>query len=171
MDGERQNYRRLALRACARILVFSGRADRAELGAFLIYAIALDLVLNVAFSLAFQGEMEGWTRLATDLVLFLPVFSSLARRLHDFDCSGWWSLFAVAAVARTAGLKALGLAGLPEVRDWIESTLEPLNWILVPGFLIVILAAAFVPGTKGANRFGEAPQKQAAGTDLPAPAA
>ena len=171
MKGERQNYRRLALRACARILVFSGRADRAELAAFLIYAIALDLVLNLAFRLALRGEAEGWARMAADVVLFLPVFALLARRLHDIGRSGWWSLFAVVAVARTAGLKALALAGLPEVRDWIESTFEPLNWILVPGFLIVVLAAAFVPGTKGANRFGEVPQRQTAGADTSAPAA
>lgn len=167
-ERERQSYRRLALRACARILAFSGRADRAELAAFLIFATALDFVLNLAFRLALDGEVEGWARLAADTVLFLPLFALLSRRMHDLDRSGWWSLFAVVVMARTVGLKALGLAGLSSARDGIESTFEPLNWILVPGFLIVVIAAVFVRGTRGANRFGEPPEKETAGANVSA---
>lgn len=171
MAAERQSYRRIALRACSRTLVFSGRADRAELAAFLIYAVALDFVLNLAARLALEDEAEGWARFAVDTVLFLPVFALLARRLHDIGRSGWWSLFAVAVMVRTAALKALGLAGLADTRDWIESTFEPLNWILVPGFLALVIAAAFLPGTKAANRFGEGSQNETAGADISAPAA
>ena len=165
-----RSYRQLALSAWVRILVFSGRADRTELAGFLIYAIALDLLLNLAFRLALDGQAEAGARLGADTVLFLPIFALLARRMHDIGRSGWWSLLAVIIMARTAGLKVLALAGSPDVRDWIESTFEPLNWILVPGFLIVVIAAVFVPGVRGANRFGAVPQKETAEVDASTPA-
>lgn len=170
--------RRLALSASARTLVFVGRADRRELAGFLVCAIALDAVLNLAFRLFLEGEMEAWARLAVDTVLFLPLYALLARRLHDLDRSGWWSLFPVLVILRAAALKAVALAGYPNVRDWIESTFEPLNWILVPGFLVVVIAAAFVPGSRGVNRFGPAPERsvsppphsETADADISAPA-
>ncbi|HKT84974.1 MAG TPA: DUF805 domain-containing protein [Novosphingobium sp.] len=154
-----------------RTLVFSGRSRRAELAAFVSCAVVLDFILNLVFRLALDDNAEGWARLGADTVLFLPLFALLARRLHDLGRSSWWSLFAVIVMGRTACLKALALADLSGTRDWIESTFEPVNWILVPGFLIVVIAAAFVPGTKGANRFGDAAQKQTAGAGLSAPAA
>lgn len=171
--------RRLALRTSARTLVFAGRADRWELASFLVCAIGLDVILNLAFRLALEGETEAWARLAADTVLFLPVYALLARRLHDLDRSGWWSLFPALVMLRGAALKAVALAGHPNVRDWIESTFEPLNWILVPGFLMVVIAAAFVPGNRGVNRFGPVaeappspvPQSETADADTSAPAA
>ena len=171
--------RRLALSAAARTLVFVGRADRRELAGFLVSAIALDAVLNLAFRLSLEGEMEAWARLAADTVLFLPLYALLARRLHDLDRSGWWSLFPALVILRTAALKTVALAGYPGVRDWIESTVEPLNWILVPGFLVVVIAAAFVPGGRSINRFGPAPEappspapnSETADVDISAPAA
>lgn len=177
-NSERKSYRGLALRACSRVLVFSGRSNRAELAGFLIYATALDAVLNLAFRLAFAGETEGWARLAADTVSFLPVFALLTRRLHDLNRRGWWCLFPIIIATRTEGLRATALAGYPDVRDWIESTFEPLNWVLVPGFLVVVFAAAFVQGTKESNRFGPAPtddrhpspETEMAGADMSAPA-
>lgn len=173
------SMRRLALNACARSLVFSGRSGRAELAGFLVCAIAANVVLNLALRLALAGEPEAWARLAVDTVLFLPLYALLARRLHDLERSGWWSLVPAFVMLRMAGLKALALSGSPDVRDWIESTFEPLNWLLVPAFLIVVIAAAFVPGKKEANRYGPAPapiaptteQSETADAEPSAPAA
>lgn len=157
MTEEPTSLRRHALNACARTFVFSGRAGRAELAGFLIHAIVLDAAFNLALRLTLDAEPEAWARLATDTVLFLPVYALLARRLHDLDRSGWWSLVPAFVMLRMPGLKALALSGYPEARDWIESTFEPLNWLLVPGFLIIVIAAVFVPGKKEANRFGPVP--------------
>lgn len=157
MTEEPTSLRRLALSACALTFVFSGRASRAELAGFLSYAIVLDAALNLALRLSLDGEPEAWARLASDTVLFLPVYALLARRLHDLDRSGWWSIVPAFVMLRMPGLKALALSGYPEGRDWIESTFEPLNWLLVPGFLIIVTAAAFAPGKKTANRFGPVP--------------
>ncbi|GFM30801.1 DUF805 domain-containing protein [Novosphingobium sp. PY1] len=149
--GENRPLRRLAMEACARSLDFSGRSSRRELAAFLGWAIGLDLALNLLARIIFEGDTESWVRLVLDTLLFLPVFALFARRLHDLGRSGWWMLFVLVAMARTFGLKALGVAGYPNVRDAIESWTDLLNWVLVPGFLIVAVAALFMPARRSAS--------------------
>jgi len=149
--GENRPLRRLAMEACARSLDFSGRSSRRELAAFLAWAIGLDLALNLLARIIFEGDTESWVRLVLDTLLFLPVFALFARRLHDLGRSGWWMLFVLVAMARTFGLKALGAAGYPNVRDAIESWTDLLNWVLVPGFLIVAVAALFMPARRSAS--------------------
>jgi uncharacterized membrane protein YhaH (DUF805 family) len=174
--GARQKYRDLALLACKRILDFSGRSSRIELGAFLIYAIALDAILNLIIKLTLDGDIEAWSRLATDTVLFIPAYALIARRLHDLGRSGRWALVPIFVLLRAPVLKAIALTGHPDARDWIESAFEPLNWLLVPAFLIIVIAAVFVPGRGAANRFGPspvavaAPDSETADADISTPA-
>ncbi|AIT78827.1 DUF805 domain-containing protein [Novosphingobium pentaromativorans] len=149
--GENRPLRRLAMEACARSLDFSGRSSRRELAAFFAWAIGLDLALNLLARIMLEGDAESWVRLVLDTLLFLPVFALFARRLHDLGRSGWWMLFVLVAMARTFGLKALGIAGYPNVRDAIESWTDLLNWVLVPGFLIVAVAALFMPARRSAS--------------------
>ncbi|SLJ89248.1 DUF805 domain-containing protein [Novosphingobium mathurense] len=149
--GDNRPLRRLAMEACTRSLDFSGRSSRRELAAFLIWAMGLDLALNLAARIVLDGDAESWARLAFDTLLFLPIFALLVRRLHEFGRSGWWMLFILIAMARTFVLRALGIAGYPNVRDGIESWTDPINWVLVPGFLIVAVAALFMPVTRSAN--------------------
>jgi len=85
----------------ANILNFSGRASRAEYWWFVLYQFlaifgltfgmmmyAMGLEPNEAEALAAQSV--GVWMIVYTVAFWLPALSSLIRRLHDTDHSGWW---------------------------------------------------------------------------------
>ena len=105
---------------------FSSRANRTEY-------LFLELVLSgIGLGLAYfipedVSELMSWVFLLTPL--WLPMIwialTLQIRRLHDFDCSGWWILLV-----------------------WVAQGMLPGNGILVTLFFLLM------PGTDGENRFG-----------------
>jgi uncharacterized membrane protein YhaH (DUF805 family) len=94
------NYYLNALRNYA---IFSGRARRSEYWYFVLFnaifswlAIALDHFLGTSFIInTINGPIDfyyGYCYLIYALVVFLPSFAVLVRRLHDVGKSGWFCL-------------------------------------------------------------------------------
>jgi len=93
----------------ANILNFSGRASRAEYWCFVLFQFLVGLALVgatmgyaiYAVTLAeygiptpdMIGDLQSWMaiiQVVMFLLLTVPGLSSLIRRLHDTDKSGWW---------------------------------------------------------------------------------
>jgi uncharacterized membrane protein YhaH (DUF805 family) len=127
---------------------FTGRSRRMEYWMFALFYTLVALALGVLMVLG-GFDLETLTGSATTapepgplffvgagllglfvLASIIPGIAVTVRRLHDRDMSGWWVL----------GFFVLGL--LPYV-GWIAS--------------LVQLVITVLPGTKGANRFGEDP--------------
>ncbi len=133
---------------------FSGRSQRMEYWMFTLFTVLVTLVLvAVMFAGMFAGDIDindfenpdavtklvGTTSFVVGAILLglfwlgtsIPCVSVNVRRFHDRDMSGWWFL-------------GFSLAGnLPYV-GWLISIAN-----------IVIMA---MPGTRGANRFGDDPK-------------
>jgi uncharacterized membrane protein YhaH (DUF805 family) len=127
---------------------FSGRSRRMEYWMFTLFST---IIIVLLITLMFAGGFDlssldnpeaapsepsplfyAGAGLVTIFALgsFIPGLAVTVRRFHDRDMSGWWVL----------GFAVLG--AIPMV-GWIASIAQ-----------IVIMA---LPGTKGANRFGEDP--------------
>ncbi len=83
------------------ILNFSGRASRAEYWWFVLYQFlamfALTLGMIFYFSTmdplaaqALVARFTGVSMIVFAVFFWLPALSSIVRRLHDSDRSGWW---------------------------------------------------------------------------------
>lgn len=126
------------------LFVFSGRSQRTEV--FLYFLVAVLMTVAVT-------QITGMPQFYLDLALALPLIPMLARRLHDFNRSGWFAAVAPVIVGLQAWAwwqydAGLLLAPKPEY---------PYNMLkdaLVLLFFIIVLW----PGTKGANRFGPDPR-------------
>lgn len=116
---------------------WDGRAHRGEFWLCLLgYWILLTaLVLLVGLT---------WADLLTlGLWLFIA-----GRRLHDFNASAWWAV-APAVISFTVSFAKGFLLKL--------NGSYPVLMDVAPGTVVVVvmLVIGIVPGTKGANRFGE----------------
>lgn len=150
---------------------FSGRSRRMEywmffLGVVLFY-LALFLVMMLlvggAMSAAFMGNnpgagagmmgamlgggIIGIVIVLTWLLLLIPSLAVGVRRLHDIDRSGWWLMLGYGPYILSMVLAILQLVDIAAI----------LNLVSLVGFL-VLLVFAFLPGTRGPNRFGPDPK-------------
>jgi uncharacterized membrane protein YhaH (DUF805 family) len=85
----------------ANILNFSGRASRAEYWWFMFYQFLAIFAVTIGMTLYAKGlepfaaealaaqSLGVWTLVYT-VAFWLPALSSIVRRLHDTDHSGWW---------------------------------------------------------------------------------
>lgn len=129
--------------------VFEGRARRTEFWSF--FLLILGLTLLARYLDALDGVRVpvaagmGLIELVVSLMLLLPLITSGVRRLHDTDRSGWWSM----------------LLYIPYL-GWIASQQNKQMILVSAGALIVGFVAMAVPlilpGTPGANRYGNNPR-------------
>lgn len=149
----------LVMRAITGIVTFRGRSRRSEFFYYWIAAMLVGTILqHFPYNLSWR---TGWiVNQASQLLLLLPIFALFARRLHDANLSGWWTLllpptmaFGVYSSARFAFRDALnGASTLPDLPLW--ASLFQIGGVLF--FLAVILV---IPGTEGPNRFGPDPRR------------
>lgn len=153
---------------------FSGRSRRKEywmfvLGMVLFY-LALVLLMTLLMGGAMLGALQGSADsgaeagagvmgamlgggiigiviLLTWLFLLIPSIAVGVRRLHDIDRTGWWLMLGY-------GPYILGI-----VFAMVQSVelAAILNIVSLIGFL-VLLVFAFMPGTRGPNRYGPDPK-------------
>lgn len=78
-----------------------GRASRTELLATVMLVVVLGIVLGIILPedtgavFGPEDRRSGWFDLAFAILLALPVFSVIIRRLHDVD-RRWWAIFTCA---------------------------------------------------------------------------
>jgi uncharacterized membrane protein YhaH (DUF805 family) len=164
-----------ALRPLKRYAEFSGRASRAEFWWFFLFVMVLYFVGALAMGFG-VGRLEaqfgrdapfaGGLGIVFAFVglfwlgLFIPMLAVQVRRLHDTGRSGWWLgafwlLYPVYLVlvlgtslssGQTGPSRGVGLA--------IASAIFALAFSV---YSIVLLIFFCLPGTRGANRFGDDP--------------
>ena len=79
-----------AVKTCFRkFFDFKGRARRSEYWWFMLFVLIVSSVFNYGGLLIPALSFVG---LLCSLVLFIPQFAVLTRRLHDTGRSGWWVL-------------------------------------------------------------------------------
>jgi uncharacterized membrane protein YhaH (DUF805 family) len=95
------------------LLGFEGRLSRTMLLVWGLPVFAIALVVYAGLERALVQVMasprtEGVAGLAVLALGFFPIAPLLAKRLHDFDASGWWLLLAAAPEIANSGALALG---------------------------------------------------------------
>jgi uncharacterized membrane protein YhaH (DUF805 family) len=112
----------------------NGRSGRKEFW----LSVGVLMALNVALSLVLDPVLTS--------LISLPVWIFIAtRRLHDFERSGWWSLipFGVGFVMGFAS--GFGVPIPPAVVQLVNLAV----------MLAMVVIVGSIPGTPGANLFGE----------------
>lgn len=148
----------LVMRAITGIVTFKGRSRRSEFFYYWIAAMLVGAIIrHIPYDLSWRTD---WiVDQAGQLLLLLPIFALFARRLHDANVSGWWTLLlpptmalGVYSSARFVFFDPLnGASTLPDLPLW--ASLFQISGVLF--FLAFILV---VPGTEGPNRFGPDPR-------------
>jgi len=149
----------LVLRAITGIVTFRGRSRRSELVYYWIAAMLLSTMIGL---IPHQLPVRtGWMLdQATQLLVFLPIFAQFARRLHDANLSGWWTLllppimaFSVYSSARFVFRDAqTGASMLPDLPLWA-------SLFQIGGVLFALAVILVIPGTEGPNRYGPDPRR------------
>jgi uncharacterized membrane protein YhaH (DUF805 family) len=174
-----------ALSPLKRYAEFSGRSSRAEfwwffLGLFLLYMVMWFVLFGALFSsIATAGSNPNVGILGAIgvggifmglfwLALIIPTISVQVRRLHDTNRSGWWlgAFYLLYAVYFVAMIGSIGSAMSAAAAGATDAPPAPNPSMLIGSMLlgfvmfvygITLLVFYCLPGTKGANRFGEDP--------------
>lgn len=142
----------------------SGRASRSEVLGWAASIILLDLILTAIARQAVSGVPLKWSLVIVPAVIVVPSFALFARRMHDLNLNGWWSLPLLALAAQNLLLDIVTLTVGWGARSTVEAVTRYIDWPLFPAFGIACIAMACLPGTRGSNRFGPDPRH------LPTPA-
>ena len=67
--------------------IFKGRARRSEFWWFMLFIFVIQIALSF---LSLLSPIVGYVSLIFSLLVFLPQWAVLTRRLHDSNHSGWW---------------------------------------------------------------------------------
>lgn len=131
---------------------FSGRAGRTEFWVFFIGSLAISAFLNALAALPFIGFLAALASIAWWIASLVPTWSAAFRRLHDTGRSGWWVSGPLALLFALLFLFPASLAlSLVSI-----AAIGPA--MLAAGVLFVVaLVFCALPGQKGPNAWGEAP--------------
>lgn len=144
-----------------------GRADRGEAWTYLLAATLCATLLSGMVSALTTGPLADCLSLGIVVTCAIPAPALAARRFHDFNRSGWWSLALAPGALRLLLLEILQRGFGWSAREVAEDVLRWIDWAIFPAFGLAYLALLAWPGASGANRFG-APSA-GRGHDRPAP--
>ena len=160
---------------------FSGRASRAEFWWFFLFMIVVWVVAYIALfgTLAGAGASQtapsagllgafgvvGLLLILFWLAMLIPSIAVQVRRLHDIDRSGWWLggfyllYFAYIAMAFSS-MSSMLVPGAQPNPSQVSGGLFGATMIvglIMFVYMIALLVFYCLPGTKGANRYGDDP--------------
>ena len=165
-----------SVRVClAKSFTWRGRASCAELWWFVLFGACAVAAVNYITDAMRTTQLAGALALfAVNLFLLPAYFAAWARRLHDRNWSAWWVLLLVPSPF-VSMLYKLSLYQLErEIMPWRYAVALELHDLtlaaLMLSFVISLppLVSGMLPGSAGANRYGE-PTIGAAGEGVPAP--
>ena len=133
---------------------FRGRVNRAR---FLVVQLAL-LACWLMFSFHVSSQPEIWDLLAFVGMIWINL-ATIAKRLHDRDRSGWWSLgyFIFGRLSYAYYGLFLGLSFGVDISIAKELLLVMIFVALAIVQTGIFIELFFMPGTDGRNRFGPDP--------------
>ncbi|ULG71403.1 DUF805 domain-containing protein [Macrococcus brunensis] len=117
--------------------------------------MANDQMTNVSFAKPSDIANGIWT-----LIILIPSFTLLARRLQDININGWWAL-----VPNLGGIVfAIGMVATILIFAMGGAESAPLIILIIGGFIVFITAIVFFVFTvldskPGPNKYGEDPKK------------
>lgn len=94
----------------------------------------------------FSWDASRYVGYALNTLFMLPFFALFARRMHDQDRTGWWTVLLPAILVLNIVTTSLG-DNAPQFIPWVTV-------VLVIGYLVLL----FLPGTDGPNRFDATPE-------------
>lgn len=139
---------------------FKGRATRADFN--LRYALVMLIGRMIAAAIDYMmvgGDIMalangGFASTLFNLLIIVPTFALVARRLQDMNLSGWWQLSAHGMVAVAVAVPFI-LYGL--MLDGIGMTMALSVVGVITLYLVFWVALSCVRGTRGPNKFGDDP--------------
>ena len=151
---------------------FSGRANRMDFWLVSIGLTFLQLIVTLLAGLMIGMLALSWLPpeqksvaaavfgLIVQLLFFWPITAVAVRRSHDRDMSGWWyGAYALFDLGVMIAIIALAMLGVPEEEN--ETLIfDVLSVAHGAASLILLVILGFLPGSKGANRFGLAPNSR-----------
>jgi uncharacterized membrane protein YhaH (DUF805 family) len=161
----------LFLQPFARYADFNGRARRAEYWQWFLFQMAVGFVLGILrITAGASGSSVVLLNALFSLAVFLPSLAVTVRRLHDSNRTGWWVLFP-SAVAALMMVVFFAVAG-PGLAEQFKPGATPdfaaaasgigsfMTLVILPTLLagLVFFIFMVLPGTTGANRFGNDPK-------------
>lgn len=157
-----------AVKTCLRkYFDFTGRARRSEYWWFLVFYVLVRCLC---------GFLEGFFMLphigdAVSLLLVVPSYAVLTRRLHDVGYSGWWVLAvfvlecAMLVVAAMTGkitwLQLLTNNGIDAMFQIYN--VSSLTWVMSAAMVLLnlfMLVLSLVDSFQGVNKYGDSPKYQ-----------
>ena len=147
------------IRFCSRNYAkFSGRSSRSQYRDFRIFSV---VPLVIIFALVGFSEYPSdpqsspgpsllrmalfWILLLWWAALIIPAIATTARRFHDIDLRGWWTILPIGFLTY-ALIVVWGQA-------WVNTGDHSYRYAAA-GYLIIILFLMSKKGTTGGNRFG-----------------
>lgn len=151
---------------------FSGRANRMEfwlvgiglsllqLVISLLLGMAVGMVLSAVIDPARQPMAVAIFTVVIALAFFWPITAVAVRRSHDRNMSGWWyGLFALFGLAMIAWDQSLLIRGVPDESPEVMAGLF-IAMFQVALYVLFLVILGLLPGTRGPNRFGAAPNSR-----------
>ena len=134
---------------------FQGRSSRSEYWWFSLFNFLIQIATILVDLIIFGLESYGLFNTLWGLAIFIGSISLYIRRLHDINKSGWWTLSPLLPVPLIILIITLGFN--IDNLNFLFVGLFIILYLAIFGFLITLFVFSLLPGTKGANRFGENP--------------
>lgn len=151
---------------------FSGRANRMDFWLVSVGLTFLQLLITLLAGLMIGMLALHWLppdqqpiaalgfRLIVQLLFLWPITALAVRRSHDRNMSGWWyGASALFGLGPMIAAVAVELSGIPEGQTE-TLILGGLSLAQLAIWLVFLVILGFLPGTRGANRFGPAPNSR-----------
>ena len=139
---------------------FKGRATRADFNLRYVLVLLLGSIVAAAVDYIMVGGdimalvNGGFASTLFNLLVIVPTFALVARRLQDMNVSGWWQLLAHGVVALAV---AIPLALYGPLLNGISMIMALSVVAVIALYLVFWIALSCIRGTHGPNKFGDDP--------------
>lgn len=151
---------RSLVRTVAATFAFTGRSRIVDLVYYWFASMVVGALVGLPLDLL-RWDLQWFADQTVRLVVLLPMFALVARRLHDQGISGWWAvlLLPFPPINLYQSYRAVFAVQNPA---WLHepNPLAPWTpWLLV--IMIGLMILLLRPGQRGPNRFGPDPREPA----------